>query len=122
MRLAALALVALAVSACGETGSSDPPATQGCKDATSGEVALVADDLRWDTDCLRSAPGPLTIVVENRDDEVNHNVHLPTADGSPATDLEQGPTRQELRVDLPAGSYEFVCDLHPNMVGTLTVG
>ena len=45
----------------------------------------------------------------------------PTAPGSPATDLEQGPSRQELDVDLAAGSYEYVCDIHPNMVGTLTV-
>jgi hypothetical protein len=121
MRLAAVALLALAVSACGETKRAGPPVTAGCKAASGGEVTLVADDLRWDTDCLRSVPGPLTVVVDNRDDEVNHNVHLPTAEGSPATDLEQGPARQELRVDLPAGSYEYVCDLHPNMVGTLTV-
>ena len=23
---------------------------------------------------------------------------------------------------LPAGTYQFVCTVHPNMVGTLTVG
>ena len=119
-RLAPLALATLLV-ACGDTEGSSPTTTVGCKDAAGGEVTLVADDLRWDTDCLRSAPGPLTIVVDNRDDGVNHNVHLSDADGSPATDLERGPSRQELEVDLPPGSYEFICDLHPNMVGTLTV-
>ena len=121
-RLAPLILAALLVAACGDTEGSDPPATAGCKEAASGEVTLVAEDVRWDTDCLRSAPGPLTIVVDNRDEGGNHNVHLPTAEGSPASDLEPGPSRQELEVDLPAGSYEFVCDIHPNMVGTLTVG
>ena len=30
-------------------------------------------------------------------------------------------TRQELEVDLAPGSYEYICDIHPNMVGTLTV-
>jgi plastocyanin len=123
MRRAAalLVLVAAVAAACGDGESGGPPPAVGCKDATDGEVVLVADDVRWDTDCLRSEPGPLTIVVDNRDDGVNHNVHLPDAEGSPATDLERGPSRQELDVDLPAGTYELVCDLHPNMVATLTV-
>ena len=82
---------------------------------------ILAADLKWDTDCLRDTAGPLTIVVDNRDDGQNHNVHLPTAKGSPATDLAQCPSEQELDVDLGAGSYEYVCDIHPNMVGTLTV-
>ena len=85
-------------------------------------MTLVAEDLRWDTDCLRAAPGPLTIEVDNQDDGVNHNVHLPDAPDSPATELEPGPVTQELDVTLAAGSYEYICDLHPNMVGTLTVG
>ena len=46
---------------------------------------------------------PLTIEVDNRDDGGNHNVHLPDAPDSPATDLEQGPSQQELDVDLDAG-------------------
>jgi plastocyanin len=120
-RLVPLVLAALAMAACGDTEGSSTTPTVGCKDASAGEVTLVADDLRWDTDCLRTPPGPLTIVVDNRDDGVNHNVHLPSAEGSPATELEEGPSQQELEVDLPPGSYEFICDLHPNMVGTLTV-
>ncbi len=120
-RLVSLCLAVVLVGACGDTEEGEPATTVGCKEARGGEVTLVADDLRWDTDCLRSTPGPLTIAVDNRDEGQNHNVHLPTAEGSPATDLEQGPSEQELEVDLPAGSYEYVCDLHPNMVGTLTV-
>jgi plastocyanin len=125
MRLRHLAVapaaLALALGACGGRDESGPAPTVGCKDAQGGRVTLVADDLRWDTDCLRAAPGPLTIEVDNRDDDVNHNVHLPDAPDSPATDLEAGPVTQALDVTLAAGSYEFICDLHPNMVGTLTV-
>ena len=44
------------------------------------------------------------------------------APDSPATELEPGPNTQSLDVTLTPGSYEYVCDLHPNMVGTLTVG
>jgi plastocyanin len=120
-RLAVLAVAALLVAGCGGTDGDDPDGG-GCRAAVDGRVTLVADDLRWDTDCLESAAGPLTIVVDNRDDGQNHNLHLPDAPGSPATDLHQGPSQQSLDVDLAPGAYEFVCDIHPNMVGTLTVG
>ena len=93
----------------------------GCKEAQDGTVTLVAADLRWDTDCLRAPAGPHTIEVDNQDDGVNHNVHLPDAPDSPSTELEPGPNEQSLDVDLTPGSYEYLCDLHPNMVGTLTV-
>ena len=121
LRAAALVSV-VAISACGDDGGSATTTTVGCKDAEDGRVTLVAVDLRWDTDCLRAEPGPLTIEVDNGEEGVNHNVHLPDAPGSPATELEPGPVTQELAVDLAAGSYEYLCDLHPNMVGTLTVG
>ena len=123
MRRPAALLVAVALSAA--CGASDDDSGDGggsvCKDAVDGRVTLVADDLRWDTDCLRSPDGPLTIEVDNRDEGQNHNVHLPDAPGSPATDLVKGPSRQSLDVELLPGSYEFICDIHPNMVGTLTV-
>jgi plastocyanin len=61
-------------------------------------------------------------VIDNQDDGVNHNLHLTDAPDEPATDLEAGPRVQELEVRLPAGDYEFVCDLHPTMVGTLHAG
>jgi len=121
-RLLPVAVVALALGACGDTGQSAPSTTVGCKVAEGGHVTLVADDNRWDTDCLQARPGPLTIDVDNRDDGGNHNVHLPDVPGSPATELELGPSTQELVVVLEPGSYEFVCDLHSNMLGTLTVG
>jgi plastocyanin len=111
------ALVLLA--ACG--GDADIDDVGGCHDAANGRVTLVAADLEWDTDCLQASAGPLTIVVDNQDDGQNHNVHLPDAEGSPATDLTRGPSEQELDVELQPGSYEYICDIHPNMVGTLTV-
>jgi len=111
----------VALTACGDRDDSGAADTASCKDARDGRVTLVAADLRWDTDCLRAPAGPLAVEVDNRDDGQNHNIHLPTAPGSPATDLEQGPSRQALEVDLEPGDYEYVCDIHPNMVGTLTV-
>ena len=120
-RLVTLAAAVLLVACTGGDDDSGSEGGGGCKDAADGRVTLVADELQWDTDCLQAAAGALTIEVDNRDEGQNHNVHLPDAPGAPATDLEQGPSRQELDVDLEPGSYEFICDIHPNMVGTLTV-
>lgn len=114
---------ALALAACGDTESADTDTTtaEGCKLADDGRLALVAEDNRWDTDCLEGEAGPMTIEVVNRDDGTSHNVHVSDAPGSPASELERGPSTQALEVTLGAGTYEFICDLHPNMVGTLTV-
>ena len=120
-RLLLVPLVLVASAACSGDDDAADPEPPACTEAVDGRVALVADDVAWDTDCLRAPAGPLTIVVDNRDDGVNHNVHLPDAPGSPATDLAAGPSLDELDVDLEAGSYEFICDIHPNMAGTLTV-
>ena len=69
----------------------------------------------------RAPAGALTVVVDNRDKGVNHNVHFASVKGSPATDLEEGPSTQQLELTLAAGTYAYVCDLHTNMTGTLTV-
>src|SRR4029453_1965859 len=104
---AALALVA-ALAGCGGSGESAPTTTVGCKEARDGSVTLVANDLRWDTDCLQAPPGALTLVVDNEDDGANHNLHLPEAPDSPSTELQPGPVTQELDVTLTAGSYEYL--------------
>ncbi|MGK2950371.1 MAG: cupredoxin domain-containing protein [Acidimicrobiales bacterium] len=120
--LLVLALVGSLAVGCGDTaGGDDPPEAGGCKVAEGGRVTLVADDIRWDTDCLDAEPGELVIEVDNQDDGVAHNVHLPDHPESPATPLEPGPSSQELAVEVEAGAYEYICDIHPNMVGTLTV-
>jgi len=122
--LALAVVLAGLLGACGDTGGEGSDTTEasgGCRTADAGGLTLVAEDLEWDADCLQATAGPIVIVIENDDDGVNHNVHLTDAPGSPATELEAGPVRQELEVTIDAGEYEYVCDLHPNMVGTLRV-
>lgn len=118
--MAALA-VALALAACG--GDDDEPTTAAsCSEVAAGEVEVVARDLEWEPTCLRGpADEPFTILVDNQDDGLNHNLHVTDAPDEPSTQLEEGPVTQELEVELPAGEYRFVCDIHPNMVGTLAV-
>ncbi|MGH9084774.1 MAG: cupredoxin domain-containing protein [Acidimicrobiales bacterium] len=125
-RLVLATLVLLAgAAACADDGygggSIGGAPADACGTVDAGGLTLVARDSAWEPECADLVAGPLVIVVENEDDGINHNVHLPSAPGDPATELQVGPSRQELEVDLEPGVYEYVCDLHPDMVGTLTV-
>jgi plastocyanin len=87
------------------------------------DVVVRAEDMAFDPDELEVPAGePLTIVIDNRDEGVNHNIHVEGAPGPNKTRLEQGVSQQALTVTLEAGEYEYVCDIHPNMTGTLVAG
>jgi plastocyanin len=94
----------------------------GCGVAEGGKVMIVAKDLAWDVPCLQAPEGnPLTITVDNRDSGVNHNLHIKGLPDGPSTELAAGPVTQTLRLPggLKAGTYGYVCDIHPNMTGNL---
>jgi cytochrome c oxidase subunit 2 len=75
-----------------------------------------------------SAPAdtPLAIVFENKDQTVQHNVTVLKA-GPDGGDLigqpfaQPGTTVTYQVPALKAGTYTYVCSIHPNMTGTLTV-
>ncbi|MBA3653526.1 MAG: cupredoxin domain-containing protein [Actinobacteria bacterium] len=63
------------------------------------------------------------VVFDNRDASVPHNIHFKTPT-EVKTDVKEGKTdgseqKVKLTVDT-AGTYEFVCDVHPTMKGELT--
>src|SRR5690606_10364486 len=95
------AVVAGGLGGCGDDAEDAGPdgsrdAERACAVADGGRVRIMADDLAWDVDCLEvPADEPVTIVVDNRDDGVAHNVHLTDAPGAPSTALETGPVVQE---------------------------
>jgi plastocyanin len=62
-------------------------------------------------------------VLDNRDAGVPHDIKVfqggTTIGQSPAV---TGPATTEVRIGpLAPGSYQFMCTVHPNMLGTLTV-
>ena len=106
-------VAAAALSACGDDEGSSTS-------AEDADFTIVADNVEWDTDRIEApADRDFTIAIDNRDDGVQHNLHVKDAPDEPATELEAGPVVQTLTVNLPEGEYEYICDLHPAMVGTI---
>lgn len=80
------------------------------------DVSIVAKANEWDRTTLTVPAGRVTFYADN-EDTVLHNFHVKNADTiwMPASHAASGA------MDLKAGTYEFVCDVHPDMKGTLTV-
>jgi hypothetical protein len=90
----------------------------------AGDVSLVAQNIAWTTTTLDGPAGRAFTIVLNNLDPVPHNVEI--KDGSGASKfkgpLDNGPAVTVYSVEsLPAGQYAFVCSVHPNMTGTLTL-
>jgi plastocyanin len=124
--------------------SSEPPASPAPGDATpapSGaptaapsdggggavvQVTLTASGIAYDTDSLEvPANTPFQIVFTNNDAGIPHNVAIhkdsPTGPEVWKGDIFNGVETRTYDVPaLPAGTYGFVCTVHPNMTGTLT--
>jgi plastocyanin len=139
MRIRAVAVAAglVALTACqSATGvgtspsaaaSASTPPTVTCGTATAtAHVRLVAKDIAFSTSCIAvPANTPFTIAFRNEDTSVMHDVHIfsanPTEDPS-ATSLFQGslltgPGTTTYHVPaLPAGTYFFECDVHPQQM------
>lgn len=109
-----LAGVALVLAACG--GATPPPS--GTPAVT---LELVAENSRWDRGELTVVAGsPFAIRLENRD-TLPHNVSVRGGPAPMIGEIFTGPAeRTQLFAALPAGSYTFICDVHPEMTGRLT--
>ena len=71
------------------------------------------------------ADAPFNIEFRNGDAGIQHNVEIKDASGarcSRATSSPVSPSPPTTCPALAAGTYPFVCSVHPNMTGTLKVG
>ena len=107
------------------SGGSTPPGQSGAPAAAP--LSLVAKDIAYDkTELSAPANTPFQIQFDNQDASIPHNVAI--HQGSPTgTEVFKGevfPGPAQKTYDVPAlqaGAYAFVCSVHPNMNGTLTV-
>jgi len=91
-----------------------------------GLVTISAVGFKYEQESVTAPAGvPFQVVFENKDAGVPHNIALRLG-GATGAELFQGTifngveTRTYSVPALDAGTYAFVCTVHPTMVGTLT--
>jgi plastocyanin len=123
---------AAASAAAPSAGASEAAPSAGSSAAAPSGAAggtvidLTAQNIAFQQTSL-SAPAntPFTIHFDNQDTSTIHNVVIKDSSGAEkfSGDLITGPAQADYQVPaLPAGTYTFVCAVHANMTGTLTVG
>jgi plastocyanin len=117
-------------TASGAAPSGSAPAPSGSAPSGSGNLVVVqisALNIKYEQTALTApANTPFQISFENKDAGVPHNVTLHLGDTNGAElfkgEIFNGVATRVYDVPaLDAGSYAFVCSVHPTMIGTLTV-
>ncbi|MGW7456312.1 cupredoxin domain-containing protein [Streptomyces sp. NPDC054797] len=122
--LAGAACLLLALTGCSNGGNgygTASPSTSAAPTASSvvpGAVRIVIQNFTFSPADLQVPPGAKVTVVNQ--DSASHTV---TATGDKAFDtgtIRAGATATFTAPSTP-GSYSYLCSIHPNMKGTLTV-
>jgi plastocyanin len=123
--------LALALVACGggdapSPAASDDSSAGGTVAVVDGNVDLSADDLQFNANVIEAPAGEeFTITFTNLESQP-HNVAVDTEEGGDEIvtgEVITGPDATTT-ITVPAldpGEYFFVCDVHPDMNGTIVV-
>lgn len=89
----------------------------------AADVTVTAEGIQFTTTAITIPAGKaFTLAFDNRDG-VQHNIVIKDSSGSAlfTGDIVTGPKVTVYNVPaIPAGTYTFVCAIHPNMTGTAT--
>ena len=118
----ALGMVALAavLAACGGTSAAEPTAAP--SGATAGDATIVAKDIKFQQPQVAVKAGaPLAVVFVNQDG-APHNIKISDTAGKEVFkgDIVSNATVTYQVPALAAGTYTFICEVHPDMKGTIT--
>jgi plastocyanin len=122
---AAIGLIALAAVFAACSGASAAPATGSPQPSTapSGDgVSIVAKDMKFTTPQVTVKAGQAFDVTFDNQDGAPHNVAISDASGA---SVYKGEIVSKTTVTyavpaLAAGTYTFICEVHPDMKGTIT--
>jgi plastocyanin len=122
-----LGLVVLAVvtAACsGGSGTTASPAASGAPapSASGDGIVVVAKDLKFDTASITAPADEAFQILLDNQDSAPHNIAIKDAAGAVVFKGEI-VTATQVTNNVPAlaaGAYEFFCEVHPDMKGTLT--
>jgi plastocyanin len=122
--LLGLGLVALAAVTAACSGATAAPATEAPAPSTpAGDaIVIVAKDLVFvTTDVTVPADEPVAIVLDNQEG-APHNIAIKDASGAMVFKGEIVSNKQVTNAvpALAAGTYTFLCEVHPDMQGTIT--
>ena len=125
MALAGLAAMTVACSS-GGSGSTPAPTAASSADASapaSGGTTVVAKDIAYQPTSLSIPANTATTITFDNQDAAPHNIAIKDASGAQVFKGEI-VTQQKIAYNvnaLPAGAYQFWCEVHPNMTGTITI-
>jgi plastocyanin len=120
--LLALAAVLAACSGASAAPESTGQPPAGGNGGSGDAVTVVAKDIAFVTpDVTVKAGAPVTIDFDNKD-SAPHNMAITDATGKT---VFKGDVVSNTQVTynvpaLAAGTYSFICEVHPNMKGTIT--
>jgi plastocyanin len=120
------ALFAVLIAACAAACATAAPVGN-ATGSPAATVELAAADLAFAPTSLQLPAGVVVaLTLDNRDPGILHNVTVfPEAGGEPVFRGETFAgiaTRGYLLGPLAKGTYRFICDVHPTMSGTLSIG
>ena len=125
-----LGLVALAVitAACSGGSGGSTPSQAGSAPAASAPagdaIVVVAKDLKFSTASITAPADEAFQITLDNQESAPHNVAIKDASGGVKFKGEI-VTSTTITYDIPAlaaDAYEFFCEVHPDMKGTLTAG
>ena len=125
LALAGLAAMTVACSSGGSTSTPAPTAAASgdTSSPAAGGTTVVAKDIAYQPTSLTIPADTATAITFDNQDAAPHNIAIKDASGAQVFKGEiVTQTKVTYNVDaLPAGTYGFWCEVHPNMTGTLTV-
>jgi len=116
-----LLVLAAVLAACSGASAQDKPSTP-AGSPSGASVAVVAKDLAFVTPAVTVKAGSAFAIDFDNRDGAPHNIAISDASGSKVFkgDIVSSSKVAYQVPALAAGTYTFICEVHPDMKGTIT--